>query len=169
MQDVGAYLCGYSRKCGKGSGCGSSGPGVGSGGIYPYSIQRGSANSQKALDSLKNMFISYPTVIRTNKYMTANRHLQRWQQPWSCTRQRSTSNPAKGIYSSYLKIKQKKRPVVWPTCAWKSKASCNDSDPEDKRHLLKQRLNLPLRGTDRHPPEGTRYITASCLMARTPH
>lgn len=28
---------------------------------------RGSANSQKALASLKNTFISYPTVIRTHK------------------------------------------------------------------------------------------------------
>lgn len=66
-------------------------------------------------------------------------------------------------------FKKRERPVVWPTCAWKSRASCKDSDPEDKWYLLKQRLNLPLRGTVGHPPEGTQYITASCLTARTSH
>lgn len=31
-------------------------------------------------------------------------------------------------------------PVVWPTCAWKSKAGCNDSDPERQTASPEQRL-----------------------------
>lgn len=48
--------------------------------IYPYS--REAAPQPESPRFSDNMFFSYPTEIRTNKEsITANRLLQRWQQP----------------------------------------------------------------------------------------